>query len=1210
MSVQVASLLVKVGADVREATSGLADVDRAFGSTSKKAEQFKGDLSKFTLGAGAVFSGLAAGAGKLAIDFESSFAGVRKTVDATEAEYKSLAGAFRDMAKEIPVSVNELNRIAESAGQLGVKKADIVDFTRVIAMLGDTTNLAGQEAATGVARFANVTGMAIADTDRFAATLVDLGNNAATTEAEILAMALRIGAAGSQVGMSEAQILSFAAALSSVGVEAEAGGSSISRVFIEIDKAVADGGERLAFFAQVAGMSVDQFKRAWGQDAANAVLAFIKGLDGVKDAGGNAFKVLEDLELGEIRVRDSLLRAANAQGMFTDLQERGNTAWAENLAHIEEANKRWETTASRLRVAMNNAVDLGIAVGDHLLPAIVAVADYASANLPRAFDWLDETFGPKIAAAADALGSLAGYAETAARWLGQNEEAVTSLAEAFALATVAMVGLGAAMFAVAVMTNPFVQVYAGAVALSLVVTLLANYWDEYAAAGQRAMDEVADAVDSGAAALNQMADAMGNRLDDLGQWFADLPGAINDALGDTAETLYQAGGDLIDGMWEGAKDRAEDFGGWLRDLPGEIVGWVKDAADGHSPWGITEPLGEDLIAGMIVGIENATPDLAAAGALAVSTVTGAMATQLGSDLAQVDRSAATWAAGFYQRLAAGNFQTLTGPDGVDLSQADRYWISQAALDQMPFWTGAQGPSTGAVGGSTNPWSRDAFADPTKSTLGSSFSGFSGSGGGGAAEAARTAAEEFAAAWAAEARSGSLAEAFGKTGGSLMDAFAASMESPSSAARIPDIIGRLVDEARELGVPNAKELGENLAAAIAAGLETGATAEVESALTALTEKAKEAGKLTVESFGTAMAAKAADRRLLDQIGSGGKAIMDAFHDALDKGGKASITKLADQVDGMVAKLMDKAPEGQAAYLGTSMMEALSNAINNHGAEAQARLAAVLANVNTIMQGGAIDIRTGTIIAADAIRDLAKAFDADGKTLVENIQVIVDSGLTGWLGMLDKIPESARTAIAELLNVLERGVFDADNLAKRLATLTPGGGSGSGGSGDSGSGASSAQVFPGETIAELVARVTGVDVFGGEGSVFDQNGRYMSASDITAAVISGKFVSDFIYGKYTTGANPMVSGSVTKEGFVPNPPYDGSHEMGLPYVPYDGYLAQLHKGERVVPARENRGYGAEIHFHINAIDARSVDDWLRNGGGEQVTRAVLSEMGRQW
>ena len=185
---------------------------------------------------------LGAAAGKAAIDFESSFAGVRKTVDASEEQLQRLSRGIRDMSKEIPASATAIAGVAEAAGQLGIETDNILSFTRVMIDLGEATNLTAEEAATSLARFANITQMSQQEFDKLGSVIVALGNNLATTEAEIVSMATRLAGAGSQVGLTEAQIMSFAGALSSVGVEAEAGGSAFSRLMA---KHAACGGDRV-----------------------------------------------------------------------------------------------------------------------------------------------------------------------------------------------------------------------------------------------------------------------------------------------------------------------------------------------------------------------------------------------------------------------------------------------------------------------------------------------------------------------------------------------------------------------------------------------------------------------------------------------------------------------------------------------------------------------------------------------------------------------------------------------------------------------------------------------------------------------------------------------------------------------------------------------------------------------------------------------------
>jgi TP901 family phage tail tape measure protein len=314
---------------------------------------------------------MGAAAAKASIDFESSFAGVKKTVDATDKQLDVLKKGIRDMSKEIPASATAIAEVAEAAGQLGIETDNILGFTRVMIDLGESTNLSANDAATALARLANITGMSQKDFDRLGSTIVALGNNLATTESEIVEMGLRLAGAGSQVGMTEAQIMSFAGALSSVGIEAEAGGSAFSKVMVDMQLAVETNSGALEDYGRVAGMTGQEFKKAFQEDAAGAIVAFIEGLGNMDGNGQSAIKTLDDMGISEVRMRDALLRAAGASDVFTDALALGTDAWDENNALTKEAQQRYETTASKIEIMKNKLVDVGITIGDIVVPPLM-----------------------------------------------------------------------------------------------------------------------------------------------------------------------------------------------------------------------------------------------------------------------------------------------------------------------------------------------------------------------------------------------------------------------------------------------------------------------------------------------------------------------------------------------------------------------------------------------------------------------------------------------------------------------------------------------------------------------------------------------------------------------------------------------------------------------------------------------------------------------
>lgn len=375
------TVTVRLRADVNAYKAALYDARRAGADMTVGTEQNLKRLGDIMSDVGGTLTrrvslplaALGAGAAFAAVSWESAWAGVTKTVDGTADQLAELEAGLRDMAKELPATHGEIAGVAEAAGQLGVAVDDVEQFTRVMIDLGETTNLTSDAAATALAQMMNIMQSAPEDVERLASTLVELGNNGASTEREILDMALRLAGAGQLIGASEGEVLALANAMASLGIQSQLGGGAMSRAILAMYTAVEEGSGKLNVFARVAGMTADQFARAFRTDPIAAIDEFIRGMGRTRESGGNLVEVLQAVELAGTQDAQVLLRLAGAGDLLTESLEMQERAWEENTALQAEAEKRYATTAAQLGMLRNNAVDLGITVGSQLLGPMVAV---------------------------------------------------------------------------------------------------------------------------------------------------------------------------------------------------------------------------------------------------------------------------------------------------------------------------------------------------------------------------------------------------------------------------------------------------------------------------------------------------------------------------------------------------------------------------------------------------------------------------------------------------------------------------------------------------------------------------------------------------------------------------------------------------------------------------------------------------------------------
>ena len=345
-------------------------------------------------------------------EHESAMTGVKKTVEATDEQFQQLEEDLVQISQTSPTGFVEAAKVMEMAGQMGVPTDKLTAFTNAYIALMASSDVQGETGAQMLARFMNVTGESFDDADKLGGVIVELGNNFATTESEILAMATRMGATGDLAGFTATEILTLSAALSSVGINAEAGGSAAGKLMKKMQLAAEVGGSveeklmaagyregfwtggvdfsnwlsiqkkqdvadlawelgvttdavqemadawvQLDQFTSLMGMTKEEFIQGWDENAAQSMLKFFTSLNELNGQEGTSILAqLADMNLTEIRLSNLIAAMAghpeyfqNALGMA--LAQYGKDPTENAMA--EEYGKRLATTESQDQMLMN-----------------------------------------------------------------------------------------------------------------------------------------------------------------------------------------------------------------------------------------------------------------------------------------------------------------------------------------------------------------------------------------------------------------------------------------------------------------------------------------------------------------------------------------------------------------------------------------------------------------------------------------------------------------------------------------------------------------------------------------------------------------------------------------------------------------------------------------------------------------------------------------
>ena len=349
------------------------------------------DVSRNAAIGGAAILALGVGAVVVAARWERAFADVERTVQGTPRTLERIEEGLVSLSQTIPVAFTDLAQIASVGGQMGISAQGIVAYTETIAKLTATTNLTADAASKALGRFkaffAEADSAELAVTDQtfsnLASSILKVGVNSVATESGIVNVATQISSMGSYAGLTADQVIGLAGALSSVGVPPELSRGVITRLFNTIGEAVNRGGTRLQAFADLAGISSDEFARAWGTERFGYVFTnVVAGLGEVHRETNGAVGALHDLGITSVRDVPVLIRLANAAGeagiaggLLAQTMNDARSGWRDNIELSLQYSKISDTLVEKTKVLFQNFEALFAAMGKSSVGPVKAMVE-------------------------------------------------------------------------------------------------------------------------------------------------------------------------------------------------------------------------------------------------------------------------------------------------------------------------------------------------------------------------------------------------------------------------------------------------------------------------------------------------------------------------------------------------------------------------------------------------------------------------------------------------------------------------------------------------------------------------------------------------------------------------------------------------------------------------------------------------------------------
>ncbi|WP_151765516.1 phage tail tape measure protein [Acinetobacter soli] len=533
---------------------------------------------------------------KLAIDYESSLADVKKVFNGTEAEFKSINTEILDMSTRLPMAAKDIAAIVAAGAQSGIASKELTTFAETAVKMGVAFDISAEQSGQSMAELRTAFRMSQDQVTTLADQINYLGNNTPAAAKGIMEIVQRIGPLGEVGGFAASSIAALGATLRGMGISEEIAATGIKNTML----------------ALVAGESATKGQKAAYEELGLDYTKIAKNMQ--KDANGTTLMVLKQIAkldkykqaavLADLFGKESLSAIAP---LLTNME-----ALEKNLGLVADKSKyagsmeqeyaaRAATSANNIQLLKNSVSALGIDMGTVLLPPLNMVIDKARGLTNQVIAWAKEN--PALAATLTkiAVGGILLVGGLSALALG-----ITALLGPIAILKVTLGTLGLGFSAVGAIFSPVGLVILGIVAaVAGAAYLIYRNWDPISGFFTGIWSTIKTAFNGGISGVT----ALILNWSPLGLFYSIFAKVLSWFGIDLPKQFTGFGSMIIQGLIDGIKSKFDGLKGVWEKVTSYMPDFMRKRMDIHSPSRVMAGMGGHIVDGIGVGLNQRTPAL-------------------------------------------------------------------------------------------------------------------------------------------------------------------------------------------------------------------------------------------------------------------------------------------------------------------------------------------------------------------------------------------------------------------------------------------------------------------------------------------------------------------------------------------------------------------------------------------------------------------------